>query len=141
MRDQRIDTNTAAEPVGPYPHGRIYGDLLFLSGIGPRQAGTKKIPGVTLDSAGNILRYDVAEQTHAVVANLKAILEAAGGSLIDILDIQVFLTNMKQDFAIFNDVYGEYFTEIAPTRTTIQVVALPTPIAVEFKVIARAPRP
>lgn len=140
MRDERIDANTAAEPVGPYPHGRIYGDLFFLSGVGPREPGAKEIPGVTLDMEGNIIDYDIEKQTRAVVKNIEAVLEAAGASLKDVLDVQVFLTNMKSDFKKFNQVYGEYFAEIGPTRTTIEVGALPTPIAVEFKVIARAPK-
>lgn len=140
MRDERIDAHSAAEPVGPYPHGRIYGDLFFLSGVGPREPGAKEIPGVTLDAEGNITAYDIEVQTRAVVKNIEAILEAAGGTLEDVLDIQVFLTNMKADFKKFNQVYGEYFKEIGPTRTTIEVGALPTPIAVEFKVIARSPK-
>ncbi len=139
MRDERIDVKNAAEPVGPYPHGRIYHDTFFLSGVGPREPGKKEIPGVTLDGEGNIIDYDITVQTRAVVKNIRAVLEAAGGSLHDVLDVQVFLTNMKDDFQTFNKVYGEYFGEIGPTRTTIEVGALPTPIAVEFKIIARAP--
>ncbi len=140
MREERVNADAAAEPVGSYPHGRIYGDLFFLSGVGPREPGTKEIPGVTLDEDGKILDYDIEVQTRAVVKNIEAVLSTAGGSLKDVLDIQVFLTNMKSDFKKFNQVYGEYFKEIGPTRTTIEVGALPTPIAVEFKVIARSPK-
>lgn len=140
MIDKAIYVKSAAEPVGAYPHARQFGDLLFLSGIGPRKPGEKAIPGVTLDADGNITAYDVVEQTHSVVRNLKAVLQEAGASLESILDVQVFLTNMKDDFAKFNKVYAEYFADIAPTRTTVEVGALPTPIAVEFKVIARAPK-
>ncbi|CAM2066234.1 hypothetical protein SCOR_12710 [Sulfidibacter corallicola] len=136
MTDQRIHTDKAPEPVGAYPHARRVGDLLFLSGVGPRKPGTKQIPGVTLDEAGNITAYDVAEQTRSVIENVRIILEASGSSLEEVVDIQVFLTNMKADFKIFNEVYAETFASIGATRTTVEVGALPTPIAVEFKVIA-----
>jgi reactive intermediate/imine deaminase len=132
-----IDTNNAPEPVGAYPHARREGELLFLSGVGPRQRGSKTIPGVTLDGEGNILSYDVEVQTRSVIQNIKAILEASGSSLDKVIDVQVYLTNMKKDFPIFNKVYAEFFQDIQATRTTIEVGALPTPIAVEFKVVAR----
>jgi 2-aminomuconate deaminase len=126
----------APEPVGPYPHARRVGDLLFLSGIGPRKRGSREIPGVTLDAAGNITAYDITIQTRAVMENVRLVLEDAGSSWDKIVDVQVFLTNMKKDFATFNQVYGEYFKTNQPTRTTVEVTALPTPIAVELKVIA-----
>ena len=114
------------------------GDLLFLAGIGPRQRGTKVIPGVTLDTQGNLVAKDVAEQTRSVFANIKTILEECGSSLSKVIDVQVFLTDMKGDFAKFNEVYAQYFSaKDGPTRTTVEVGSLPTPIAVEFKVIAR----
>ena len=133
-----INTDAAPEPVGAYPHARREGEFLFLSGVGPRQRGTKKIPGVELDAAGNITSYDVEVQTRSVIANVKAILEAAGSSLDKVIDVQVFLTNMKKDFPVFNRVYAEHFQKVQATRTTVEVGALPTPIAVEFKVVARA---
>lgn len=133
-----IQSDSAPEPVGAYPHARRVGDLLFLSGVGPRAKGKKEIPGVNLDSKGNITSYDVTVQTQSVIANVKSILEAAGSSLDKIIDIQVYLTNMKQDFPIFNKIYAEHFGKIQATRTTIEVGSLPTPIAVEFKVVARA---
>lgn len=129
-------TNKAPEPVGAYPHARKVGELLFLSGVGPRKPGTKKIPGVELGSDNEILDYDVAAQTESVIENVKTILEASGSSFEKIVDVQVFLTNMKADFKTFNEVYTKYFTDIQATRTTVEVGALPTPIAVEFKVIA-----
>lgn len=132
-----IDASAAPEPVGAYPHARREGDLLFLSGVGPRQKGSKKIPGVELDASGEIVSYDVETQTRSVIENIKTILEAAGSSLDKVIDVQVYLTNMKKDFPIFNRVYAEHFKDIQATRTTIQVGALPTPIAVEFKVVAR----
>lgn len=135
MRD--ITTSTrAAEPVGPYPHARRVGNLLFLSGLGPRKRGSREIPGVTLDANGNITSYDIVIQTRSVMENIRLVLEDAGSSWDKIVDVQVFLTNMKQDFAAFNKVYAEYFQTNQPTRTTIEVGALPTPIAVELKVIA-----
>ena len=131
-------SSKAPEPVGAYPHARRHGDLLFLAGIGPRQRGTKVIPGVTLDTQGNLVAKDVAEQTRSVFANIKTILEECGSSLSKVIDVQVFLTDMKGDFAKFNEVYAQYFSaKDGPTRTTVEVGSLPTPIAVEFKVIAR----
>lgn len=132
-----IDAGSAPEPVGAYPHARREGEFLFLSGVGPRKRGAKEIPGVTLDKNGNITAYDVETQTRSVIENVKTILEAAGSSLEKIVDVQVFLTNMKKDFATFNKVYAEHFTHIQATRTTVEVGALPTPIAVEFKVVAK----
>jgi 2-aminomuconate deaminase len=134
--DEAIKSQRAPEPVGPYPHARRVGNLLFLSGIGPRKRGSKEIPGVTLDPAGNITAYDITIQTRAVMENVRMVLEDAGSSWDKIVDVQVFLTNMKKDFATFNQIYGEYFKTNQPTRTTVEVNALPTPIAVELKVIA-----
>lgn len=135
---EKISTRRAPEPVGAYPHARKFGDLLFLSGVGPRKPGTKEIPGVTLGPDGEIVAYDVAVQTESVIENIRIILEDSGSSFDKILDVQVFLTNMKKDFKIYNEVYAKHFTSVGATRTTIEVGALPTPIAVEFKVIAQA---
>lgn len=134
-----IISTTAPEPVGPYPHARRAGDLLFLSGIGPRKRGQTQIPGVTLSDSGEILEYDIEIQTESVIENVKTVLSESGVGWKDIVDVQVFLTNMKRDFKKFNDVYRRHFTTSGPTRTTVEVGALPTPIAVEFKVIARIP--
>lgn len=126
----------APEPVGPYPHARIVGDLLFLSGVGPRKKGAAHIPGVTLDSEGNIISYDIEVQCRAVFENVRVILEASHSGWENLVDITVFLTNMKADFAVFNRIYAEYFTTNKPCRTTVEVNALPTPIAIELKCIA-----
>lgn len=134
--NEKINTSKAPEPVGAYPHARRFGELVFLSGVGPRKPGTKMIPGVELSLEGEILSYDVKIQTESVIENIRNILEASDSSMEKIIDVQVFLTNMKRDFKDFNDVYAKYFTTIGATRTTIEVGALPTPIAVEFKVIA-----
>jgi 2-aminomuconate deaminase len=140
MTDGIIRTDKAPEPVGPYPHARREGDFLFLSGIGPRKAGTKEIPGVSFDGNGNVVDYDIETQTRSVIANVKTVLEAAGSRIEDVVDVLVFLTDMRRDFATFNRVYGETFAAIGPTRTTVAVTALPTPINVELKVIARIPQ-
>ena len=133
----QIVSEKAPEPVGSYPHARRVGDLLFLAGVGPRQRGSKIIPGVILSDDGEILSYDVEAQTHAVVKNVEMVLQSSGLELSDLVDMQCFLTNMKQDFKKFNSVYIQYFTvETGPARTTVEVGALPTPIAVEFKAIA-----
>lgn len=134
---QVIDASNAPEPVGAYPHARREGEFLFLSGVGPRARGKKEIPGVTLDAQGEVTAYDIEVQTRSVIENVRTILEASGSSLNDVIDVQAYLTNMKADFPTFNKVYAEYFSKIQATRTTIEVGALPTPIAVELKVVAR----
>ncbi len=131
-----IKTVTAAKPLGAYPHARRVGDLLFLSGIGSRRAIDNVIPGLELDAAGHILRYDIEAECHSVFANVKAVLEASGSSWDKIVDVTVFLTNMKKDFPVYNKVYAEYFKEVEACRTTVEVKSLPTPIAIELKVIA-----
>ena len=134
--DQPFESSRAPEPVGLYPHARRVGNLLFLSGVGPRERGTKKIPGVELSDAGEIISYDIATQCRSVFQNVRYILEDAGSSWEKIVDVTVFLTNMKEDFAAYNRVYAEHFAENQPCRTTVEVGALPTPIAIELKVIA-----
>ena len=135
---ERIVTEAAPAPVGAFPHARRVGDLLYLSGIGPRQPGTNAIPGGPVrDAAGRPREYDVAAQTRAVIDNVRAVLEAAGSGLDQVLDVTVFLIDMQRDFDTFNRIYAETFGAIGATRTTVEVRALPTPIAVEFKVIAR----
>lgn len=134
--NNKITSLQAPEPVGPYPHARRVGNLLFLSGIGPRERGSNRIPGVDLDANGNIVSYDIATQSHAVFRNIKYILEEAGSDWDKIVDVTVFLTNVKADFSVFNRVYAEYFRENQPCRTTVEVNRLPTPIAIELKVIA-----
>jgi 2-aminophenol/2-amino-5-chlorophenol 1,6-dioxygenase alpha subunit len=137
VKDHKVHAAKAPEPVGPYPHARREGEFIFLSGVGPRKQGTKEIPGVTLDASGKLVDHDITLQTRSVIENVKTVLEAAGSRMEDVVDIQVFLTDMKRDFATFNQIYGEYFAQIGPTRTTIEVGSLPTPIAVELKVIAK----
>jgi 2-aminomuconate deaminase len=131
-----IISDNAPDPVGLYPHARRVGNLLFLSGVGPRKKGSKDIPGVTLDSQGNIIAYDIEAQCHSVFQNVKYILEASGSNWENLVDVTVFLTNMKEDFAVFNKIYAEYFKTNQPCRTTVEVNALPTPIAIELKCIA-----
>lgn len=132
----RVDSQRAPEPVGPYPHARRVGNLLFLSGVGPRERGSSRIPGVELDAAGNVLSYEIETQCHSVFRNVRYILEESGSSWEKIVDVTVFLTDMKRDFKAFNRIYAEYFKENQPCRTTVEVAALPTPIAIELKVIA-----
>ncbi len=132
----KIDSDKAPEPVGAYPHARRVGDLLFLSGVGPRKRGSKEIPGVTLDDKGNIVSYDIEQQCHSVFQNVRFVLEASGSKWENLVDVTVFLTNMKKDFPVFNKIYAEYFKENQPCRTTIEINALPTPIAIELKCIA-----
>jgi len=131
-----MTTSQAPEPVGHYPHAKRVGDLLFLSGVGPRKRGTKEIPGVKLCEKGVVVDYDIEKQCVSVFENIKLILEEAGSSWENIVDVTVFLTNMKDDFHIYNRVYGEYFAGPFPTRTTLEINCLPTPIAIELKVIA-----
>ena len=133
---KRIESPNAPEPVGLYPHARQVGNLLFLSGIGPRERGKKDIPGVKLDSDGNIVSYDIKSQCHSVFKNVRMVLEDAGSSWENLIDVTVFLTNMKDDFEIYNQLYSEYFKKNQPSRTTIEISSLPTPIAIELKCIA-----
>ena len=137
--NQTFESKRAPEPVGAFPHAKRVGDLLFLSGIGPRARGSKEIPGVTLDSSGKIVSYDIETQCRAVFENVRLVLEDAGASWNDIVDVTVFLTNMKEDFPIYNKIYAEHFAgegKPNPTRTTLEILSLPTPIAIELKVIA-----
>lgn len=131
-----INSSGAPEPVGHYPHARKVGNLLFLSGVGPRERGTKAIPGVEQDDKGNIVSYDIEAQCRSVFKNVELILEASGSSWDKIIDVTVFLTNMKDDFATYNKLWAEYFAVNPPCRTTIEINCLPTPIAIELKVIA-----
>ena len=136
MSDSIVNSSRAPEPVGAYPHARRVGNLLFLSGVGPRERGTAAIPGVTLDTQGNIVAYDIAVQCRSVFDNVRAILEDAGSRWENLIDVTVFLTNMKADFPTYNKLYAEYFKDCQPCRTTIEINRLPTPIAIELKCIA-----
>ena len=136
MKKIYIDSEKAAEPVGDYPHAIKINNFVFLSGIGPRQKNNKKIPGVTLNKKGDVVDYDIEKQCISVFENIKCILEKSGATFNDIIDVSVFLTNMKNDFNKFNKIYSQYFGESRPTRTTVEVLSLPTPIAVELKIIA-----
>lgn len=136
MSEQSIHSSKAPEPVGHYPHARRVGNLLFLSGVGPREKGSKKIPGVELDENRNIISYDIETQVRSVFQNVRWILEDSGSSWENIVDVTVFLTNMKDDFATYNRLWAEYFPENPPCRTTLEINCLPTPIAIELKVMA-----
>ena len=132
----KITSENAPEPVGSYPHARKVDNLLFLSGVGPREKGKKEITGVRLDEKGKIISYDIEAQCHSVFANVKVILEDSGASWDQLVDVTVFLTNMKDDFQIYNRIYAEYFKDNQPCRTTVEINCLPTPIAIELKCIA-----
>ena len=131
-----IRTDNAAKPLGAYPHARRVGNLLFLSGIGPRLAKDNSVPGLVQDENGNIVSYDIEAECHSVFANVREVLQASGSNWNKIVDVTVFLTNMKKDFPVYNKIYGEYFTGVEACRTTVEVKSLPTPIAIELKVIA-----
>ena len=132
----KFESQNAPEPVGLYPHARQVGNFLFLSGIGPREKGRKEIPGVKLDQDGNIISYEIEIQCHSVFKNVRTVLEDAGSNWKNLVDVTVFLTNMKDDFEIYNRIYAEYFKDNQPCRTTIEINSLPTPIAIELKCIA-----
>ncbi|MFN7313128.1 MAG: RidA family protein [Bacteroidota bacterium] len=131
-----VHSSKAPEPVGLYPHAKRVGNLLFLSGVGPREKGTKLIPGVELNEKGEIVNYDIEKQCRSVFNNVKLILQESGSSWNNIVDVTVYLTNMKDDFPIYNKLWAEYFAENPPCRTTLEINCLPTPIAIELKVIA-----
>ena len=126
----------APKPVGAYPHARRVGNLLFLSGVGPRDPSTNAIIGNVYNVEGHLLSYDIETQCRAVFANVRTILEASGARWQDLVDVTVFLTDMAHDFAAYNRVYAEYFSDAQPCRTTLGITALPTPIAIELKCIA-----
>jgi 2-aminomuconate deaminase len=137
--NESFESRRAAEPVGAFPHAKRVGDFLFLSGIGPRARGRKDIPGVTMDASGKVTSHNIEQQCCAVFENVRLVLEDAGADWNDIVDVTVFLTDMARDFPIYNKIYAEYFAgpgKPNPTRTTVEVTALPTPIAIELKVIA-----
>lgn len=140
MSTDRIHTSDAPKPVGLYPHARRVGDLLFLSGVGPRVAGSgandSAVPGLTLDHNGNFEHFDFEAQVHSVFENVRKILEASGSSWDKLVDVTVFLVDMKRDFKTFNRIYAEYFKDNQPCRTTVEINRLPTPIAIELKCIA-----
>ena len=134
--NENVKTNKAPDPVGKYPHARKVGNLLFLSGVGPRRPGTNVIPGVMMDGQGNAVGHDIEAQCHSVFENVRIILKEAGSSWKNLIDITVFLTNMSRDFDTFNNIYSDYFNDNQPCRTTVEVNSLPTPIAIELKCIA-----
>lgn len=140
MSEKKISTQNAPKPVGLYPHARKVGNLLFLSGVGPRTAGSdvndSGVPGLELDHNGNFKSFDFEAQVHSVFQNVREILEASGASWDDLVDVTVFLVNMKRDFQTFNKIYAEYFKDNQPCRTTVEINSLPTPIAIELKCIA-----
>ena len=135
-KESIVNSGKAPKPVGLYPHARRVGNLLFLSGVGPRSATSKDIPGVTLDDDGNVVDYDIEAQCHSVFQNVRHILEEAGSSWDRLVDVTVFLTNIPDDFEAYNKVYAEYFADNQPARTTVEINRLPTPIAIELKCIA-----
>ncbi|MGB0137227.1 MAG: RidA family protein [Flavobacteriales bacterium] len=143
MSNDRIHASDAPKPVGLYPHSRKVGNLLFLSGVGPRVAGSDAndsgVPGLKLDHNGNFLEFDFEAQVHSVFENVRKILEASGATWNDLVDVQVFLVNMKRDFHTFNRIYAEYFKQNQPCRTTVEINSLPTPIAIELKCVAALP--
>jgi 2-aminomuconate deaminase len=139
-----INSTRAPEPVGPYPHAKRTGNLLFLSGVGPRVRGSKEIPGVTLAADGSVASYDIEAQCRSCFANVRAVVEDAGARWEDVVDVTVFLTDVKRDFAAYNRVYAEWFAGPGnpnPTRTTLGITALPTPIAVEVKAVVAVREP
>ncbi len=136
MASTAVNSDRAAEPVGAYAHARRVGDLLFLSGVGPRKRGEKTIPGVRQDAAGNVVSYEIEPQVRQCFENVRLILEAAGSSWDKIVDVTVYLTDMKRDFATYNRVWAEYFAANPPARTTVEIGALPTAINFEVKVVA-----
>lgn len=138
--ESRFSTTKAPKPVGLYPHARKAGNLLFLSGVGPRVAGSdatdSEVPGLKLDKNGNFIEFDFAAQCRSVFDNVKVILEESGSSWDNLVDVTVFLVNMKRDFKVYNEIYAEYFKDNLPCRTTVEINSLPTPIAIELKCIA-----
>jgi 2-aminomuconate deaminase len=134
-----IRTDAAPAPVGAYPHARRVGNLLFLSGVGPRQPGSNTIPGNVHGTGEQLISYDIEAQCRQAFGNVRAVLEASGAAWTDLVDVTVFLTDMHRDFAAYNRLYAEYFSGVDACRTTLGISALPTPIAIELKCIAALP--
>jgi 2-aminomuconate deaminase len=134
-----VRTDAAPAPVGAYPHARRVGQLLFLSGVGPREPGSNAIPGNVYDADGKLVDYDIERQCRQVFANVRAVLEASGARWEDLVDVTVFLTDMARDFPAYNRLYAEYFKGVDACRTTLGITALPTPIAIELKCVAALP--
>ena len=132
----KFESDKAPKPVGAYPHARKVGNLLILSGVGPRKPNTKEIPGVELDKDGNVISHDIEAQCHSVFNNIRTILEESGSNWDNLVDVTVFLTDMRRDFDTYNRIYRDYFKDNQPCRTTVEVTSLPTPIAIELKCIA-----
>jgi len=132
----KFESDKAPKPVGAYPHARKVGNLLFLSGVGPRTPDSKEIPGVELDKDGNVISHDIEAQCHSVFNNIRTILEESGSNWDNLVDVTVFLTDMRRDFDTYNRIYRDYFKDNQPCRTTVEVTSLPTPIAIELKCIA-----
>ena len=139
MASEKIDAQHAPKPVGLYPHARRVGNLLFLSGIGPRDPQTDGVPGLERSPSGNYLSFDFEAQVHSVFRNVRTVLEASGARWEDLVDVTVFLTNMERDFHTFNRIYAEYFKDNLPCRTTVGIDSLPTPISIELKCMAVLP--
>ena len=136
MENYKIKSQNAPKPVGLYPHARRVGNLLFLSGVGPRSVDNTNIPGVNLNKDGKIISYNIEKQCHSVFKNVNNILKDSGSSWENLIDVTVFLTNMKDDFNLYNKIYSYYFKDNQPCRTTVEISSLPTPIAIELKCIA-----
>ena len=132
----KFESDKAPKPVGAYPHARKIGKLLFLSGVGPRKQNSNEIPGVELDKDGNVISHDIVAQCHSVFNNIRIILEESGSNWDNLVDVTVFLTDMRRDFDTYNRIYTDYFKTNQPCRTTVEVTSLPTPIAIELKCIA-----
>ncbi len=132
----KFESDKAPKPVGAYPHARKIGKLLFLSGVGPRKRNSSEIPGVELDKDGNVISHDIVAQCHSVFNNIRIILEESGSNWDNLVDVTVFLTDMRRDFDTYNRIYADYFKTNQPCRTTVEVTSLPTPIAIELKCIA-----
>jgi 2-aminomuconate deaminase len=140
MSNQIISSDQAPKALGAYPHAKRAGNLLFLSGIGPRIAGSSnqdsQVPGLTLDKFGNYIDFDFEAQCRSVFENVKSVLQSSGATWNDLVDVTVFLTNMKRDFVVYNKIYAEYFQDVQPCRTTVEISSLPSPICIELKCIA-----
>ena len=132
----KFESDKAPKPIGAYPHARKIGKLLFLSGVGPRKQNSNEIPGVNLDKDGNVISHDIVAQCHSVFNNIRIILEESGSNWDNLVDVTVFLTDMRRDFDTYNRIYANYFKNNQPCRTTVEVTSLPTPIAIELKCIA-----
>lgn len=136
MDKQNISCDQIPTPVGSYAHARKVGDWLYLSALGPHRAGSDEVAGLKLNPDGRVHSHDIVMQTRATLENIEAVLNTAGGSLKNVVDVVVYLTDIKNDHKKFCGVFNEVFAGIDPARTIMEVGFLDGKAAIQIKATA-----